>query len=299
MHLASVAPVEGPKPETGLLADVKSSARNLLNIGRTGIGALTGDTTAAAMEGAKRQEEAAKGYTPGFQPQKIVDKFNSGEYLGAAGEAISQVPSAIAGLLPSVGQEIGSAALGRLGGGAAGALLPIPGGAALGATVGQYAVPLIVNAIQALGSQAQEKVQTQIEAGEKPDVNALELAPYAALNAAANLAGTRISMPGIFKKAIGQRVAEESGDAARAALMAEATKIAGRGTMAAIGYGTGRFAIGELPTEIFQDVIDRAAIGKPLADDEAITQYRNTALNMALAAPLGGGFALILIGFLS
>ena len=292
MHLASVAPVEGPKPETGLLADVKSSARNLLNIGRTGIGALTGDTTAAAMEGAKRQEEAAKGYTPGFQPQKIVDKFNSGEYLGAAGEAISQVPSAIAGLLPSVGQEIGSAALGRLGGGAAGALLPIPGGAALGATVGQYAVPLIVNAIQALGSQAQEKVQTQIEAGEKPDVNALELAPYAAANAAANLVGTKIAMPGIFKKAIGQRVAEESGDAARAALMAEATKIAGRGTMAAIGYGTGRFAIGELPTEIFQDVIDRAAIGKPLADDEAITQYRNTALNMALAAPLGGGFAL-------
>ena len=292
MHLASIAPVEGPKPETGLLADVKSSARNLLNIGRTGLGALTGDTTAAAMEGAKRQEEAAKAYTPGFQPQKIVDKFTSGEYLGAAGEAISQVPSAIAGLLPSVGQEIGSAALGRLGGGAAGALLPIPGGAALGATVGQYAVPLIVNAIQALGSQAQEKVQTQIEAGEKPDVNALELAPYAAANAAANLVGTKIAMPGIFKKAIGQRVAEESGDAARAALMAEATKTAGRGTMAAIGYGTGRFAIGELPTEIFQDVIDRAAIGKPLADDEAITQYRNTALNMALASPLGGGFAL-------
>ena len=290
-HLASIAPVEGPKPETGLLADVKASARNLLNIGRTGLGALTGDTTAAAMEGAKRQEEAAKAYTPGFQPQKIVDKFNSGEYFGAAGEAISQVPSAIAGLLPSVGQEIGSAALGRLAGGAAGALAG-PAGAAVGSQIGQYAVPLIVNAIQALGSQAQEKVQTQIEAGEKPDVNALELAPYAAANAAANLVGTRIAMPGIFKKAIGQRVAEESGDAARAALMAKATKTAGRGTMAAIGYGTGRFAIGELPTEIFQDVIDRAAIGKPLADDEAITQYRNTALNMALAAPLGGGFAL-------
>jgi len=292
MHLASIAPVEGPKPETGLLADVKSSARNLLNIGRTGLGALTGDTTAAAMEGAKRQEEAAKAYTPGFQPQKIVDKFNSGEYLGAAGEAISQVPSAIAGLLPSVGQEIGSAALGRLAGGAAGALVPLPGAAAVGSQIGQYAVPLIVNAIQALGSQAQEKVQTQIEAGEKPDVNALELAPYAAANAAANLVGTKIAMPGIFKKAIGQRVAEESGDAARAALMAEATKTAGRGTMATIGYGTGRFAIGELPTEIFQDVIDRAAVGKPLADDEAITQYRNTALNMALASPLGGGFAL-------
>ena len=81
-----------PKPKTGLLADVKSGAENLLNIGRTGLGALTGDTTAAAMEGAKRQEEAAKQYTPGFQPQKIVDKFNSGEYLGAAGEAISQAP---------------------------------------------------------------------------------------------------------------------------------------------------------------------------------------------------------------
>jgi hypothetical protein len=108
-----------PKPKTGLLADVKSGAENLLNIGRTGLGALTGDTTAAAMEGAKRQEEAAKQYTPGFQPQKIADKFNRGEYFGAAGEAISQVPSAIAGLLPSAGQQMGAAALGRLAGGAA------------------------------------------------------------------------------------------------------------------------------------------------------------------------------------
>jgi hypothetical protein len=42
-------PELGPKPKTGLLADVKSSAENLINIGRTGIGALTGDTTTAAM----------------------------------------------------------------------------------------------------------------------------------------------------------------------------------------------------------------------------------------------------------
>jgi len=296
--------VEAPAkdaPKQGLMADVAASAKKLLNIGQTGIGALTGDTTAAALEGAKRQEKEAENYIPGFQPEKITEKWNRGEYLSSAGEAARQIPSAIAGLLPSVGQEMGLAALGRVGGGALGSLAGRVGGGALGslagpvgtaagATVGQYAVPLIVNAIQALGSEAQDKVDDQIKAGEKPDVNALELAPYAAANAAANLIGTRIAMPSIFKKAIGQKVAEETGDAARAALLAEATKTAGRGTMATIGRGVGHFAIGELPTEVLQDVIDRAAVGKPLADDDAITQYRNTALNMALAAPLGGAF---------
>ena len=291
-HFPEAFGVEAPAkaaPKQGLMADVAASAKNLLNIGRTGIGALTGDTTAAALEGAKRQEKEAENYIPGFQPEKITEKWNKGEYLGSAGEAARQIPSAIAGLLPSVGQEMGLAALGRVGGGALGSLAG-PAGTAIGATVGQYAVPLIVNAIQALGSQAQDKVDAQIKAGEKPDVNALELAPYATASAAANLIGTRIAMPSIFKKAIGQKVAEETGDAARAALLAEATKTAGRGTMATIGQGVGRFAIGELPTEVLQDVLDRAAVGKPLADDDAITQYRNTALNMVLAAPLGGAF---------
>jgi len=42
-HLRNV-----PKPKKGLLSDVAGGAENLLNIGRTGIAALTGDTTQAA-----------------------------------------------------------------------------------------------------------------------------------------------------------------------------------------------------------------------------------------------------------
>jgi hypothetical protein len=237
-----------PAPKEGLMADVMGAGSNLLNIGRTGIAALTGDTTQAAQAGVARQEELQKKYKSGFEPEKIVDKFNQGEYLGAAGEAIRQVPSAVAGLLPSVGQTFGSAAVGRLGGGALGALTPIPGGAAIGAQVGQYAVPFLVNAIQALGGQAQEKVQTQKEAGEKPDVSALELAPYAAGNAALNLIGTKIAMPSAFKSVIGKKVAEETADAAEAAarstLISEARKVAGRGTFETILRGTGGFAVG-------------------------------------------------------
>jgi len=147
---------------------------------------------------------------------------------------------------------------------------------------------------ETIGSQAQEKVQTQKEAGEKPDVNALELAPYAAGNAALNLIGTKIAMPSIFKKALGQKVAEETADAAsaaaRSALIADARKVAGRGVIETIARGTGGFALGEFPTEILQDVVDRAAVGKPLTDDDAFKSYRATALNMVLASPLGGGF---------
>lgn len=280
-----------PKPKKGLLSDVAGGAENLLNIGRTGIAALTGDTTQAAEAGLARQQKLSEERTPGFQPEKITDKFDKGEYLSSVGEAIRQVPSAIAGLLPSVGQEMGLALTGRIAGGALGSLAG-PAGTAVGSQIGQYGVPLIVNAIQALGSQAQEKIQMQKQAGEKPDVDALQLAPYAAANAAANLVGSRIAMPGIFKKAIGQRVAAETEDAARAKLMEEVTKTASRGTLNTIAHGTGRFAIGELPTEVFQDITDRAAVGKSLTDADAITQYRQTILNMVLASPLGGGFGL-------
>jgi len=279
-------------PKEGLMADVMGAGSNLLNIGRTGIAALTGDATQAAQAGLTRQEELQKKYKSGFEPEKVFDKFNQGEYLGAAGEAIRQVPSAMASLVPSIGQEFGLAAAGRLGGGALGALAG-PAGAVAGAQVGQYAVPFLVNAIQALGGQAQEKIQTQKEAGEKPDVSALELAPYAAVNAAFNLVGTKIAMPSVFKNAIGKKVAEETADAAAAAarkeLIDEARKVAGRGTLETIARGTGGFALGELPTEILQDVVDRAAVGKPLADDDAFKSYRATALNMVLASPLGGG----------
>ena len=283
-----IAPTKQPKE--GLMSDFAASAKNLLGISKTGIGALTGDTTQAALEGKRRQEKLGEEYKSGFNPQAIADKWNQGQYLGAAGEALSQVPSAVASIAPSVGQEIGLAGLGRIGGGAIGALTPIPGGAAIGQQVGQYALPVVVNFIQALGSQAQEKVKAQVEAGEKPDVSALELAPYAAANAALNLVGTKIAMPGVFKKAIGQKVAAETADETRKALLAEAGKIAGRGTLNTIGRGIGGFALGELPTEVLQDVVDRAAIGKPLADDEALKQYRDTTFNMLLASPLGAGF---------
>jgi hypothetical protein len=278
-----------PQAKTGLLADIGSSAENLLNIGRTGLAALTGDTTQAALAGAEREKALGEKYQPTFSTEKITKPFEEGQYGTAALEAVKGVPGAVAQIAPSVAQEAGLALAGRVAGGALGAITPVPGGAAIGQQVGQYALPLIVNAIQALGSQAQSKVQEQVKAGEKPDVSALELAPYAAANAAANLVGTRIAMPSIFKKAIGQKVEAEAEDVARAALMKEAEKIAGRGTLKTIGAGVGKFAVGELPTEIFQDVVDRAAIGKPLADDDAIAQYRSTALTMALASPLGGG----------
>jgi hypothetical protein len=275
----------------GLMADIMGGAENLMNIGRTGLGALTGSATEAAQAGAERQEKLQDKYQSGFEPQKIADKWNQGEYLGAAGEALSQVPSAVASIAPSVGQEMGLAAAGRLGGGALGSLAG-PAGAAIGSQVGQYAVPAVVNFIQALGSQAQDKLAAQKAAGEKPDVDAMQLAPYAAANAALNLVGTNIAMPGVFKKAIGQKVEEEAGSAARKALLADATKVANRSTLGTIAKGIGGFAFGELPTEVLQDVVDRAAVGKPIADDDALKQYRDTTFNMLLASPLGGGFGI-------
>ena len=286
------APSTQAAPKEGLMADVMGAGANLLNIGRTGIAALTGDTTQAAQAGVTRQEELQKRYKSGFDPEKITAPFEQGQYGTAAGEALKQVPSAVATVAPSVLQTAGLAAAGRLGGGALGSLLG-PVGTVAGAQIGQYALPAVVGFIQALGGQAQEKVQTQKEAGEKPDVDALALAPYAAGSAALDLIGAKVAMPSFFKKMGGQKVAEETADAAaaatRSALIADARKVAGRGTFETILRGTGGFALGELPTEVLQEVLDRAAVGKSLTDDEAMKSYRSTALLTVLAAPIGAG----------
>jgi hypothetical protein len=279
-----------PAPKTGIMADIAGSASNLLNLGRTGLASLTGDSNLAVAEGLKRQQATQEKYKSGLDLEKITKAFDQGEYGTAAGEAVRQVPSAVASLAPSIAQEVSLAKLGRVGGGALGALLGRSKGAAdVGAEIGQYSTTYLVNAIQALGGQAQAKAQEQLQAGQKIDVDTAELLPYAGANAALNLIGTKIAMPAVFKKAIGQKVAAEADDAARAVLLAEARKVANRGTLETIGRGIGGFAIGELPTEVLQDVVDRAAIGKPLDDDEAIKDYRNTALTMLLAAPIGGG----------
>jgi hypothetical protein len=279
------------QPRKGLLADVAGGAENLLNISKTGIAALMGDSNAAAQAGLERQKNLQQKYESGFQPEKILAEYDKGNYLSAAGEALSQVPSAVASLLPSAGQAATSAVAGRIGGGALGSVFG-PAGTAVGATVGQYAVPFVVNAIQALGSQAQEKAKEQLDKGEQVDVDVAELAPYASANAALNLVGTRIAMPSVFKKAIGQKVAAEADDVARLALLEKATKVAGRGNIETVARGTLGFAAGELPTEILQDVVDRAAVGKPLTDEDAMQSYRITALNMVLGAPLGGPMGL-------
>jgi hypothetical protein len=280
-----------PAPKTGIMADIAGSASNLLNLGRTGLASLTGDSNQAVAEGLKRQQATQEKYKSGLDLEKITKAFDQGEYGTAAGEAVRQAPSAIASLAPSIAQEMTLAKLGRVGGGALGALLGKSKGAAdVGSEIGQYGTTYLVNAIQALGGQAQAKAQEQLQAGQKIDVDTAELLPYAGANAALNLIGTKIAMPAVFKKAIGQKVAAEADDAARAVLLAEARRVANRGTLETIGRGIGGFAIGELPTEVLQDVVDRAAIGKPLDDDEAIKDYRNTALTMLLAAPIGGGF---------
>jgi len=90
---------EQPKAPTskksGLMADVGSSFENLLGISRTGIAALTGDTTQAAQAGAKRAEAIGEKYTPSFQTEKITKPFEEGRYGEAALEAIKGVPGAI------------------------------------------------------------------------------------------------------------------------------------------------------------------------------------------------------------
>ena len=54
-----------------------------------------------------------------------------------------------------------------------------------------------------------------------------------------------------------------------------------------IAKGTIKGAAAEIPTEVFQQVLERAQAGLPLTSPDAIAEYGDTMYNVALLGPLG------------
>ena len=262
------------KPKEGLGAAASKGLESLISSGRTAYGALTGSAEEAAQAGLERGEKISKKYADQVSLEKVKKAYEERGLLPAAGEAISQIPAAIAEQAPNLAATFGSARAGAALGSLAG-----PAGTVVGGLAGA-ALPSL---FQQFGGNIERQAQEQKSAGQplKIDTTAAGAAalPQAALDVAGNLiplGGRLVSkLTGIPEKALLGKSA------------AEVTKLADEKLLATLAKGTATGALAEIPTEITQQMLERAQAGLSLSDADALREYGETAYQVGLLAPIG------------
>jgi len=234
---------------------------------RTGIESLFGGT-AAVEAGLGRKTKLGEKYAeqPGFE--QVKKAYEERGIFPAIGEYISQVPAALAEQTPQMAATIGAARVGGAFGG-----LP---GAITGAVAPSFT--------QMYGGFLERQAEEQKARGEPVDVNrltaALSAVPAAALDVAATFIPLGRSLAGaVFGKNVERMLAKGSEKGAE--------KLAKEGLAKSLAKGTAVGALAEIPTEVAQQMIERAQAGLSLVDQDALTEYGQTAFQVSKLAPFG------------
>jgi hypothetical protein len=262
------------KPKEGIGAAVGKGLESLISSGKTAIGSLTGSPEEAAKAALERGEDIDRRYAQQVSLDKVKEAYEKKGVLSAAGEAISQVPAAIAEQVPNIATTLGGARAGAALGSFAG-----PAGTVVGGIGGA----LLPSLIQQFGGNIERQAAEQKQRGEPLTIDrgaaALAAAPQAALDVAGTfipLGGRLVSkLTGIPEKALFGRTAEQ------------ASKLADERLLATLAKGTATGALAEIPTEITQQMLQRAQAGLSLTDEEALKEYGETAYQVGLLAPIG------------
>lgn len=259
-------------PKGGLSGAFGRGLESLVSSYRTAAGAVT-DPEEAARQALARQELLSQKYAEPTSLERVKQVYAERGLLPAAKEVVSQIPGAITEQLPQMSAVLGSARLGAMAGSLAG-----PAGTVAGGIAGAGAALLP----QFVGANIQRQAAEQVERGEPISIDrgaAVAAAiPQAAAEGAAyglTLGGRLISkLTGIPEKAltVGNRNAQKLADERLLALLAK---------------GTAKGAVAEIPTEITQQMLERAQAGLSLTDADALAEYGNTAYQVSLLAPLG------------
>jgi len=235
------------------------------------------DANKAATEGIERQKAITE--RPGADLDELTRVYKEKGFLPAAGELVSQIPPAIAEQAPFLAESFASAGVGAR----IGALTPIPGGTIIGGAIGLFAPSFLA----ALGSNTERQAKEQLDKGAPVDVDFLKATGAAIPQGLLDAGATRF----VFGKAlIGKALGlsdEEIAKATEKTLQEKLTKLASEGTLGTIGRGTVKGAAVEIPTEVTQQVLERWQAGLPLADEDALKEYGETAYSVALLGPLG------------
>jgi len=223
------------------------------------------DPTAAAKRGIERGEAIGREYAPGASLEEVKRAYAERGLLPAAGEAVSQIPGALAEQAPNIAATLAGAR--------AGARFGLPG-AVIGA-----ALPA---AAQLYGSA----LERQAEAG-APEVSRGRAAAAAVPGAALEVAATFIPLGrGVVGKLLGPEVEKALARGTNESIERLAQESLGK----VLAKGAGVGALAEIPTEITQQILERAQAGLPLTTPDALAEYGEAAYGAGL---VGGPFGAV------
>jgi hypothetical protein len=256
------------KPKEGLIAGFQKGAESTYSQLRSGLGALVGSGDEAAKAGLARGEDIGQRYADQVSLEKVKQAYADKGLLSAAGEVISQIPAAVAEQLPNLVTSAGGARLGALAGSPFG-----PVGSLIGGGVGLVAPSVL----QALGGDVER------QAAEGQPVSVGKALPAAALQGGLDIVGSFISLGGkLVSKLTGLPV-----EALLGRTSAQVTKLADEKLLATLSKGTAAGVLAEIPTEVAQQMIERAQAGLSLSSPDALKEYGETAYQAGLLGPLG------------
>jgi hypothetical protein len=252
-----------------------------------------GRTVGTGIVGAFAPEEAAQRYLKESKEapikqatslEAVKQKYLESGFFPAAGEALSQIPGAILEQAPNLAATAAGARLGAM----AGTPLGLPG--VIGGGVLGAAAPSLIQAFGGnIGRQAEEQ-RAAIEAGATPEISRGAAAAAALPQAALDVASQRLVFgKQLVGKVLGLSEAQVARLEGKALVAAErrAEKLATDSALKTAAKGVGVGALAEMPTEVAQQMLERAQAGLPLFSDDAKDEYLESAYGAALVSPLG------------
>jgi hypothetical protein len=267
-----------PVRKSTIGSEVVRGGKQLASSIQTGAESLFGSPEEAARAGIARGEKIGEAAGEGVSFDAVKKAYENKGLLSAAGEAISQVPRALAGQVPQLAAMAGGAKLGAMAGTAVAPGVGTVVGGALGA--GATLLP------QFFGSMQERQASEQMARGENVKIDQSKAALSAAGAAALEGAGTAFTLgKGIVKGVLG--ITDDT--ALMTAKAQQAMKAAAeRSLLQAAGRGAAKGAVVEMPIEVAQSVLERAQAGLDVTSPEAIKEYGEAAYQSVLVGgPLG------------
>jgi hypothetical protein len=271
-------------PKTGLGSALIGGAQRYGSQFRTGLGG----GSAAAEAGVARMEEIEKARPSQVSLEKVKQAYQKDGVLSAAGEALGQVPYALAEQVP----QLASMGAGARAGAMAGRFFG-PVGVAAGTGIGALAGQFLSSYVPTAGANLEAQARAQIAEGKPVDVNPLAAYGAAIPGAALDVFTDRLLLgKGVVGRLMGftdEQVAKKSAQELEKLASERLLPKLSRGEVSAgtLLKGTAKGTV-EIPTEIAQQILERAQAGLPLMNDEALADYGNAAYQAGLLSPLGG-----------
>jgi len=248
--------VEAPAPQEGVLASTASGFKRFGAGLETALGSII-DPQVAAQRGLQRQQELSEQYAPGASLDKVKQAYEQRGLLSAAGEAISQVPSALAEQFPNIAATIA--------GGKAGAMAGTAIAPGVGTVVGGLVGAAGPSLLQLYSSNLVRQAETTPQ-----DISRLSALGGAVPGTALEVASTFIPLGRTF---IGKILGPEAEKMLARGTSASLERAAKESVAGNIVRGGGVGALAEIPTEVAQQMLERLQAGLPLPKSYALAEY--------------------------